>query len=122
MNIYKFYNKPKELIPWHPDDPENIGIIEHKKNGQYHQENKPAIEYPDGTKYWYLNGKRHREDGPAVEYPDGTKSWWINGKYHREDGPAVIEPNGTKFWYLHGQRYQEKEWKKKLKIILYKNY
>ena len=31
MNIYKFYNKPKELIPWHPDDPENIGIIEHKK-------------------------------------------------------------------------------------------
>jgi hypothetical protein len=26
------------------------------------------------------NGKYHREDGPAIEYGDGKKEWWINGK------------------------------------------
>ena len=24
-------------------------------------------------------GKWHREDGPAIEYPNGTKEWWLNG-------------------------------------------
>ena len=38
------------------------------------------VEYPNGTKYWYLNGKRHREDGPAVEYPNGTKYWYLNNE------------------------------------------
>jgi len=33
-----------------------------------------------GTKHWYHNDKRHREDGPAVEYADGTKWWFVNGK------------------------------------------
>ena len=38
------------------------------------------VEYPNGTKYWYLNGKRHREDGPAIEYPNGTKYWYLNNE------------------------------------------
>jgi len=80
MNIYKLYNKPKELIPWHPTDPENTGKIEHKKDGQYHQEDGPAIEYPNGYKAWYLNGQRYRECGPAIIEPDGTKKWYLNGK------------------------------------------
>jgi len=25
-----------------------------------------------GTKFWYKNGKYHREDGPAVEYANGS--------------------------------------------------
>jgi hypothetical protein len=29
-------------------------------------ENGPAVERSNGTKYWYLNGERHREDGPAI--------------------------------------------------------
>ena len=29
--------------------------------------------------YW-LNGKHHRDDGPAVEYPDGSKYWFRDGK------------------------------------------
>jgi hypothetical protein len=32
----------------------------------------------NGDKRWYLNGKFHREDGPAIEYADGTKYWFIN--------------------------------------------
>ena len=38
------------------------------------------VEYPNGTKYWYLNGKRHREGGPAVEQPNGKNFWYLNGK------------------------------------------
>lgn len=33
----------------------------------------------NGIKYWYQNRKLHRIDGPAIEYPDGTKEWYING-------------------------------------------
>ena len=29
----------------------------------------------------YNNGELHRTDGPAVEYPNGDKYWWFNGKY-----------------------------------------
>ena len=34
----------------------------------------------DGTKRWCLNNKYHREDGPAIEYPNGRKYWFLNGK------------------------------------------
>lgn len=33
---------------------------------------------------WFLNGKRHREDGPAMEYANGTKWWYINGKQYKD--------------------------------------
>jgi len=65
----------------------------------------------DGNKYWYLNDndKRHREDGPAIEYANGTNYWYINDDLHREDGPAVEYADGSKFWYLNGRRVSEAE-------------
>ena len=33
--------------------------------------------WADGAKQWFLNGKYHREDGPAIEYTDGTKYWFL---------------------------------------------
>ena len=33
--------------------------------------------YADGTKHWYKNGKYHREDGPALEYANGDKEYWL---------------------------------------------
>jgi hypothetical protein len=27
-----------------------------------------------------MNGKWHREDGPAIEFADGTKYWYLDGK------------------------------------------
>ena len=34
----------------------------------------------DGDIFWRNEvGERHREDGPAVEYSDGTKFWYLNG-------------------------------------------
>ena len=74
------------------------------KNGQHHSfDDKPAVEYSDGYKFWYLNEKLHREDGPAVEYSDGYKKWYLNGKLHREDGPAIEYSDGYKKWYLNGK-------------------
>ena len=100
--------------------------------GQRHRENGPAIEYPNGSKTWYLNGKLHREDGAAIERADGSKEWWVNGEWqrtewrneegqlhredgpavewgsrHREDGPAIEWPGGRKDWYLNGKRHRE---------------
>ena len=75
-------------------------------NSMRHREDGPALEFPDGSKAWYLYGELHRIDGPAVELSDGTKEWFKNDKRHREDGPA-IENNGYKVWYLNG-RFIEK--------------
>ena len=44
----------------------------------WHRTDGPAVEYSNGTKFWYLNGRLHRTDGPAVEWPDGTEEWFIN--------------------------------------------
>ena len=74
-----------------------------------HRENGPAIEYADGTKFWFQNGQCHRTDGPAIEWSYGTKSWWQNGQYHRTDGPAIERADGYKFWYINGEGMTEEE-------------
>jgi hypothetical protein len=54
--------------------------------------NAPTKTYDDGTKVWRnKESVLHRgNDKPAIEYPDGSKEWYINGLLHREnDKPAV---------------------------------
>ena len=75
------------------------------RNGQYHRDDGPAVEYANGDKMWYRNGKLHRDDGPAIEYANGTKVWHRNGLFHRDDGPAIEYANEYKAWYRNGQRY-----------------
>ena len=64
---------------------------------------------PNGSKFWRKNGVFHREDGPAIEWADGGKQWYINGKLHREDGPAVERTFGYRIkgrandWYWNGK-------------------
>jgi len=59
---------------------------------------------------WYNSkGKLHREGGPAIEWANGTKYWYINDKCHREDGPAIEWANGTKYWYINGKELTETE-------------
>jgi hypothetical protein len=62
-------------------------------------------ESSNGNKWWFKEGKYHREDGPAVEYPNGTKCWYKNGKLHREDGPAYDSPTGYKESWIEGKQY-----------------
>ena len=57
--------------------------------------------YNDRVEYQNSDGKRHRTDGPAIEYANGTKYWYINGKRHRTDGPAIKYANGDKHWYIN---------------------
>ena len=40
---------------------------------------------------WLLNGKYHREDGPAIEYPDGSKTWWLNNEQYTEEVYVMIQ-------------------------------
>lgn len=84
-----------------------------KKYTILHRDDGPAIEWSNGTKYWFINNKCHREDGPAVEYPNGSKKWLLNGKLHREDGPALIYAQSAgkyKHFYLNGNFYKEKDY------------
>ena len=43
-------------------------------------ESELTIEYFDDIKEWRLNGQFHREDGPAIEMPNGAQFWFLNGK------------------------------------------
>jgi hypothetical protein len=64
-----------------------------------------------GDKIWRLPcGRSHREDGPAVEYDDGTKFWYLNDKLHRTDGPAIEYADGRKSWRQHGKRISFDAW------------
>jgi len=94
------------------------------KEGQYHREDGPAIEWKNGSTFWYINDKVHREDGPAVEYKsDGRKHWYLNGiKYAEEDWKKELDKpkceiaaNGNKFWrnkenHLHREDGPAVEW------------
>ena len=33
----------------------------------------------------YNDKGQHRLDGPAVQWPDGSKEWWVNGKQMTEE-------------------------------------
>ena len=72
----------------------------------FHRENdKPAIEWLDGSKEWYKEGKIHREsDLPAIERSNGSKYWYKEGKRHRDnDKPAIIWNDGTKRYWVNGR-------------------
>lgn len=75
-------------------------------NGRYHRVGGPAIEFADGSKYWYQHGNLHRTGGPAVEYPEGSYSWIRHGRHHRLDGPSTVGAEGVyPAWYIKGKEY-----------------
>lgn len=37
------------------------------------------------SRHYYYNSKLHRTDGPAVEYSNGTKWWYLNDKRITEE-------------------------------------
>lgn len=58
-------------------------------SNQLHRLDGPAVEWSDGSKFWYCKGKRHRLDGPAVEMANGKNQWWIDGTQYDEDAFAA---------------------------------
>ena len=75
--------------------------------------NKNKYHYKDGTTSENLDSSKalHRTDGPAIEYDDGTKFWWVNGKCHRIDGPAMEWVDGAKEWWVDNKFFLEEEFK-----------
>ena len=70
-----------------------------------------------GHKYWYNEaGRFHRDnDLPAIERTDGSKYWYKNNKIHRDNNlPAIEHANGDKAWYLNNVCYRWDEWIDKL--------
>lgn len=61
------------------------------------------MEWPNGTREWWLNGLRHREDGPAVKRA-GYHEWWFHGLLNRETGPAIESEDGNRQWWHDGKR------------------
>jgi hypothetical protein len=77
--------------------------IYYKKNGWWHREDGPAIEYENGDQEWYIEGKLHRIGGPAyITHQGKYKEWYEYGKSHRLDGPAITYYDGYEEWYYKG--------------------
>ena len=117
----KRYFKPNTAIQHNENGPA-VEYLDGTKywyiNDKLHREDGPAIEYVNGDKVWYINDILHREDGPAIEYANGDKVWYINGIRHREDGPAIEYPDGTKYWYINGKRLSESKFNNRNKVEL----
>jgi hypothetical protein len=80
------------------------GSIRYKVGEIHHRSDGPAIEFLDGSTFWYFNGKAHRANNlPAIERADGTKEYVVHGVNHRTDGPAIISPTGKQYWYYQGK-------------------
>ncbi len=61
-------------------------------SGELHSvDDEPAVDYGDGTRWWFKDGLLHRDDDkPAMVWRDGTRSWWRYGVIGREgDQPAA---------------------------------
>ena len=61
----------------------------------------------DGNLVHVADGQYHNEDGPAIEYEDGTADWFVNGVLHRLDGPARVwlSHGPSREWCIHGISY-----------------
>ncbi len=83
-----------------PDGPciDSDGNICHIKNGKWHREDGPAVEWANGDKFWCINDRYHRDGGPAKEFASGHKEWWVNGKWHRTK-KAYLE--ASKIWKIN---------------------
>ena len=87
--------------------------LKHRKN------DLPAVEWGDGSKFWYVRGisHRHNSNDPHFIQTSGSMCWYDeNGKMHRDDGlPAYMYiQNGEHIiweWWHHGLKIKSKHLK-----------
>ena len=91
------YTRPDIGVP--ANDPslirevDRVGTVRYRNSDdQLHREDGPAIEWADGSRFWYRNGKLHREEGPAVEWADGSLQWFLDGKRLSKDEFEARKP------------------------------
>lgn len=87
---------------------DDICIGVYKDNKLHQDDDKPALIFKSGIKYWYKHGKKHRGIdlngviNPAAIYPTYPKCWYNEGVTHRIDGPAHIAMDGTPYFEYNG--------------------
>lgn len=117
---------PGKMKVFHPLVIHRPGILASKtRNGKFHCDSGPAVEFPGGDREWWLDGELHRDgDEPAVEIMDGgsmtqwsfprsdlrkvnffhllpgTKVWARDGYVHRDGEPALQMPTTDGKLYL----------------------
>jgi hypothetical protein len=69
--------KTDEGLAWTSD---NGCVYRYNFDGHFHCSNGPAIEYKNGSRFWYVRGYCHRENGPAKEFSTGRKEYWLFGE------------------------------------------
>jgi len=93
-----------------------------KKNRDiYMNKSKMYINEYGDKEYRDLKNQLHRVNGPAIEWKNGTKFWFKEGGYHRIDGPAIEWSNGYKYWCILNEFLEEKEfnsWISRIKIFV----
>jgi hypothetical protein len=73
-------------------------VCHYNSNRQYHRLDGPAIEWANGSAFWYINGKRHRLAGPAVKYFGRYEEWFINDQFYSNSNHnrlylfSILEP------------------------------
>lgn len=84
------------------------------ENCKYHREDGlPAIEYNNGTKFWYVDGQLHRENGnPSCVYNTGETEYFFNGKLHRYNGycSASLQNVYGSTYFIHGNEVDAKQY------------
>jgi hypothetical protein len=54
------------------------------KDGERHRgQGLPAVEFENGLRMYFEHGLKHNDNGPAVVYPDGEMEWWLQGVFQK---------------------------------------
>lgn len=73
------------------------------------------VTHSDGKVEYYDSAARtiglHRVDGPAIEFPNGDKWYCQLNKLHRLDGPAIERANGNHEYWIDGVKLSETEYR-----------
>ena len=92
----------------------NLRKIWRNAEGQFHRTDGPAVEWANGSKYWYLEGVNYTEEEFLAKMSDqpevdevGTKRWKnAEGQLHRDDGPAIEHADGSKEWWVEDKLHR----------------
>jgi hypothetical protein len=84
----------EELVVTHPDGKvERFKVVDGVKVG-LHCDDGPAIEFPNGEKWYLKDNQLHRKDGPAIVRLNGHVEYWEHGKQIKTEVVSldVVEP------------------------------
>ena len=71
-----------------------------------------------GTYWINKQGDYHNNEQPAIQYNNGDFYWIVNGVYHNLNGPSVVEKNpSVRAYYINGKEYSKEDFDRKVQQI-----